>query len=283
MGLSNCSCKDEEGTTIKNTFGFLEKKRIVQPQECTEESPVVVCEVKSSALVEEARDTVTLKPLKIQRKTPGGGTPRNLHFRKAKSCIMDNRTLPKLRRGNSAPSALSIYYSTSTNVKEQALHIHGSLLGNLTSKKPRAQSLSQRFQIRRKSSTKCTTPEKKPKKKVRFDDNVIIHRIEATAGMPTAMPETYKLVITIRQVWLQLDLDRDKHLNINELQRFCSEVWEEPDSNVYNIMECYAKADPDKGINFNEWCSLIKDEDPDLKQFVDDLYSIFVEDSGTSS
>jgi len=287
MGSINCR---DEGAPIKvNTFGFLEKKRVVQSPVYTEGSPVTKDERENFELEAEARNTVPSNPLEIPKKTPCLLHPL---LTKASSCPMDGRLMPALRRHNSAPPALSIYYSTSGNVYEQALHIDEAVVGDLLSKKPRKQSFSQRFQMRRKSSavtvsktsaaSKTKSLSKKPKKKVRFDDNVIIHRIEPPE-VPTAVPETYKLLITIKQVWLNLDLDRDEHLNINELQRFCNEVWKEPNSDIHDIMKLYAKANPDKGINFSEWCSLIKDEDPDLKELVDDLYTIFVEVSETYS
>lgn len=285
MGL--CNCRDKRTPTKDKNFTFLKEKLSVEPPTCTEGSQDVKEEIKNSELDDEARDTVASKPLKIPPKKSGFHGLNPVVFKKAKSCPMDSTVVMKHRRKNSAPSALSIHYSISNNLQEQTLHIDESILEDLTSTKPRQQSMSQRFQIRRKSSNlahaKRQSLSKKPKKKVRFDDNVIIHRIEAAPGIPTAMPETYKLVITMREVWLHLDLDRDKHLNIDELRRFCNEVWEEPDSDVYDIMKLYAKVDPDKGINFNEWCSLIKDEDPDLKELVDDLYTIFVEESETTT
>jgi len=64
---------------------------------------------------------------------------------------------------------------------------------------------------------------------------------------------------------------------MTELKRFCLEVWEE--SNIDIVMGVYAKTDKDKGMTFHEWCSLVKDEDPDMKDFVDELYYIFVEPS----
>lgn len=124
-------------------------------------------------------------------------------------------------------------------------------------------------------------PPKKPKKKVRFDDNVVIHKIEARASSPQAMPETYKLVIQLREVYDALDRNGDGFLNEDELTILCQAVWEEPDEDVKKILDDYAKEDPTKGINFNEWCTLIRDEDPSLKELVDDLYEIFCNDSSS--
>lgn len=237
--------------------------------------------IKCSELEEEARDTVGSNPIKIPNKT----TPFSSSLKKANSYPTGIKLVgnPMHRRENSAPVALSIYYSLAAdNLNEQSIQIDESVIEDLISLKPRTISMSQRFQIRRKSSNLGKSKlddTKKPKKKVRFDDNVTIHRIEASTGVPSAMPETYKLVVTLRQVWKQLDLDQDKYLNITELRRFCGEVWEEPDSDVYEIMKLYAQEKPEKGINFNEWCSLIKDEDPELKELVEDLYTIFVQDS----
>jgi hypothetical protein len=244
----------------------------------------VPLDLKNSELEEEARDTVASKPVEIPKKTQGfrSTEPNISDLLVANSFPTSKRVNGKHKRKNSAPSMLSIYYSTSDDVKEQAIKVDESLLEDLLSLKPRTKSLSLLFQFRRKSSNVVNNkPEitEKPVKKVRFDDNVIIHRIEASPGIPPAMPETYKLVVTLREVWTRLDEDKDKHLNITELRGFCSEVWEEPDSDVYDIMKLYAKDDPDKGINFNEWCSLIKDEDPELQELVEDLYIIFLESS----
>jgi len=115
-------------------------------------------------------------------------------------------------------------------------------------------------------------------KKVRFNDKVIIHTIEYST--PKAFPgssEAYVLIITLREIWSQLDLDKDGHLNTAELKGFCSEVWEDVNIDIPRIMDAYAKIDRIKGMRFHEWCCLVKDEDPDLDGFVDDLYDIFVE------
>jgi len=293
MGLLQCKGNHTPTPTKGKSFEFVDKKGSpllsannppVLAQECNQrkasgnESVVVndhEAQSIKSELEEEARDTLGSNPIQIQCNYSSRAS-----MQKANSYPMGNKVQER-RRKNSAPVALSIYYSLSAcQVNEKKIDLDESIIGELLSKKPRAISTSQRFHIRRKSSNLSKIKlQEKPKKKVRFDDNVTMHRIEASTGIPSAMPETYKLVVTMREVWMKLDMDKDQHLNIIELRRFCGEVWEEPDSDVYDIMKLYAKEKPEIGMNFNEWCTLIKDEDPELKEFVGDLYTIFVQET----
>jgi len=119
----------------------------------------------------------------------------------------------------------------------------------------------------------------KPKKKVRFADKVIIHRISVHKGQtPAPPPETFRLIISLKEIWQYLDLDKDKYLNMRELRRFADEVWENEDIN--KMMKSYAQH-PNKGLSFGEWCAVIKEEEGDIDDLLDDLYDIFVEESVT--
>jgi len=289
MGLLQCRGSHTPTPTKGKSFDFVEKKGsallpaekppVLEQEKATGNESVVindhVAPSNKSELEEEARDTLGTNPIKIQCNNSSEEV-----CRRANSYPMGSK-VQEHRRKTSAPQALSIYYSLSTcQVNEQKIELDESILGELLSKEARAPSTSQRFHIRRKSSNLSKIKmQEKPKKKVRFDDNVTIHRIEPSNGIPCAMPETYKLVVAMREVWKKLDMDKDQHLNIIELRRFCGEVWEEPDSDVYDIMKLYAQEKPEMGMNFNEWCTLIKDEDPELTEFVGDLYTIFVEET----
>jgi len=119
----------------------------------------------------------------------------------------------------------------------------------------------------------------KPKKKVRFADKVIIHRISVHKGQaPAPPPETFRLLISLKEIWQYLDLDKDKYLNMRELRRFADEVWENED--LDEMMRSYAQH-PNKGLSFGEWCAVIKEEEGDIDDLLDDLYDIFVEESVT--
>jgi len=116
------------------------------------------------------------------------------------------------------------------------------------------------------------------KKKVRFNDKVTIHMIPYSSPKTlTQQSDIYLLAVTLREIWPKLDLDSDGYLNMTELKRFCSEVWDEFDLSM--VMVRFAKTNPEKGMNFHEWCSLCQDEEPEMEEFVEDLYYIFVEPS----
>jgi len=117
---------------------------------------------------------------------------------------------------------------------------------------------------------------KKPAKKVRFADKVLIHRISVHKNTAAPLPETFRLIVSLRQIWKELDLDKDKYLNMAELKRFVCEMWDGEDSE--EMMKNYAK-DPKKGMDFGDWCALLREEDPDLNDLIDDMYDIFLEES----
>lgn len=116
----------------------------------------------------------------------------------------------------------------------------------------------------------------KPKKKVRFADTVVIHRISVHKGSAPPPPEMFIMIISLREIWKQLDLDKDKHLNMSELRRFADEVWENED--VGKMMRSYA-SHPNKGLSFGEWAAVLKEEDADMTELIEDLYEIFVYES----
>jgi len=115
----------------------------------------------------------------------------------------------------------------------------------------------------------------KKKKKVRFADNVTIHRISVHRDSAPPEPETFIMIIELREIWKKLDLDRDKHLNRSELKRFADKVWENEDAET--MIYSYA-AHPEKGLCFGEWCAVLKEEEGDMDELIDELYTIFVEE-----
>jgi len=181
--------------------------------------------------------------------------------------------------------SVSISYShpksEQSHTKRVSIDVDESLILTLVSsnrrnQRLRSEKLSERLSLKPVSSK----TKSKNKKNVRFNDNVIIHTIEYEKPKTVnAMNGTYVLVVTLREIWSQLDIDQDGYLNIAELKNFCYKVWEEADVNVHTILDFYAKVDKIKGMNFHEWCSLVQDEDPKMESFVDDLYDIFVDPS----
>jgi len=183
--------------------------------------------------------------------------------------------IPKTRSRNNTESYQQhlVAYS-STNVLEQTICVEEDLLEALSanSQKPLSVPATQRFSLSRKSSY--------IEKTHRLGEEVIIHQVtHVDREASEAKPEMYKLIIALKEVWMKLDLDEDSFLNLSELTRFCKQIWEEPeeDGGAQQIMEVYAKEHPEKGMNFREWCILIKEEDPDLRDFVEELYEIFVD------
>jgi len=185
--------------------------------------------------------------------------------------------VPKNRsRNNTEPFQPNLVAYSSTNVlEEQTIFVEEELLGALSANSQHLLSVpaSKRFSLSRRSSSYT-------QKKHRLGEEVIIHEVtHVDKEAPGAKPEMYKLVIALREVWMKLDLDEDNFLNLSELTRFCKEIWEEPveDGGAQQIMEVYAKEHAEKGVNFREWCILIKEEDPDLRDFVEEIYEIFVD------
>jgi len=178
-------------------------------------------------------------------------------------------------RNNTDPLQPALVAYSWSNVQNQTILVEDELLEALSAKpeKHLQKPATERLSLSRKSVSYI-------QKKHHLNEDVIIHRVtHGDNEGPVAKPEMYKLVIALREVWIKLDLDDDSFLNISELTRFCKQIWEEPveDGGANKIMEVYAKEQPEKGINFREWCILIKEEDPDLKDFVEEIFEIFVD------
>jgi len=185
------------------------------------------------------------------------------------------------------PRAISISYTHSSNQgsdnESVRIEFDESLLETLVALSPPSIPTGKRDGSRNSISQKLSLSRlstKKIKKKVHFNDQVIIHTIEYKQPKRVyGVTDTYLLIVTLREIWSRLDLDKDGFLNMVELKRFCLEVWEDINIDIPTIMCMYAKIDQKKGLTFHEWCRLVKDEDPELETFLDDLYDIFVEPS----
>jgi len=173
-----------------------------------------------------------------------------------------------------------ISYISKSQVEEQTILVDEELVDALMTTLQVREPVVKNFSLSRRSMNRSVFS-KTPK----FNEHITINRIASSdmAGSK-AKSEVYKMIILLREIWAKLDLDNDKHLNMAELKRFCIAIWEEPveDGGASVIMPSYAKLDPKKGLNFNEWCLLIKDNDPDLQQFVEDIYEIFVDTASHS-
>jgi len=170
--------------------------------------------------------------------------------------------------------AISISYSRCSDRDKVRINVDEAIVKTLVSSVPRQHSVS----ISKRLTLSRISTSRRHRKKVRFNDKVVIHMIEYNEPKTVcANSDTYVLIITLREIWSKIDLDKDGFLNTAELKRFCLEVWEETNIDVPTVMSFYAKANPSKGMTFHEWCSLVKDEDEDVENFIDDLYYIFVE------
>jgi len=152
------------------------------------------------------------------------------------------------------------------DVPSKLLNTLSSKSGNVKKKKPDRRLRPQLSRVGYSDS--LFKPASKPVKKVRFAHEVTIHRVSVYKFSPVPYPETFKLIITLQCIWEVLDEDKDGYLNLKELQYFANEVWEDED--VEKMLKAYSK-EPEKGLNFDDWCNLIKEEDPDLSELVDDL------------
>jgi len=158
---------------------------------------------------------------------------------------------------------------------ETVLSQRGVALSTSVSTKYSLTRNKKHFRFRDMNSTHSLESEQS--KHVRFNDKVVIHTIEYKQPKTVnAKSETYAIIVTLREIWSKLDLDNDGYLNIVEMKRFCSEVWEET-FDVSSVLNLYAKSNPETGMTFYEWCKLVKDEDPHMSEFLDDIYEIFVE------
>jgi len=208
-----------------------------------------------------------------------------LSLRSSGSSFSNNSNAPVVVENREPSESFEMTYSERNSQNQLKLEIDPRLVSRLQA----PQKQVQRRPSRRRSTARASEclplldvvssiKAPKPKKKVRFADNVTIHRISIHKGATAPSPETVRFIISLRGVWKQLDLDKDKYLNMTELRRFADELWEDED--VEELMKNYA-AHPDKGMSFGEWCALLKEEDPDLTDLIEDLYEIFVEESET--
>jgi len=191
-----------------------------------------------------------------------------------------SRTLPvgagtvdiSRRARNMSEPTLHISYTSSAKAEEQTILVDEALVEALMTTVQDVEPTSRKFSLSRRSIIKP--------KKTKINETVTIHRVASSDMVGSkAKTEVYKMIILLREIWVKLDLDNDNHLNMGELKRFCTDIWEEPveDGGAGVIMKWYAKLDPEKGLNFNEWCLLIKNEDPDMQEFVEEIYEIFVD------
>jgi len=175
-------------------------------------------------------------------------------------------------------SRISISYSHSRHISSAtpraSVDVDESLIRTLLSTH-RTETNNTKHSLTRRSTSI------KKKRKVRFNDEVIIHTIEHSnhSDMANVGIKVYVLAVIMREIWSKLDLDLDGYLNMEELKRFCLEVWEGVD--LPAVMESYAKSHPQRGMTFHEWCTLVQDEDPYMEDFVEDLHEMFVEFGGS--
>jgi len=267
MGISCCSDKKRLSGGRKPNFnpGQSPHKKII-----TISDTEVPCHCSSTA-ENNITDDFKAKPTNpIGLKLKGGSKGI------ASSYSHDLRAPKNRIRNNTDPHQPALVaYSWKSNVLQQTIWVEDELLEALSAK-PKKQDLippSQRLSLSRKSVSYI-------QQKQNLNQDVIIHEVTHTDQEATeAQTQMYKLVIALREVWIKLDLDKDNFLDLSELTRFCKQIWEEPveDGGAQKIMEMYAKENPQKGINFHEWCILIKEEDPDLKDFIEEMYEIFVD------
>lgn len=266
--MGNIFCVDKSTPRNKNSsFKYDESYRGILPQVAPVEQipPAEQNRIESN---EESKAVLT-NPISMPKKRE----PEE----KAASRTLPIETLAvdlsKRARNTSAP-LLNISYTL--NVKEdQTILVDEALVDALMTTIQDAEPISPKFSLSRRSDTKLA-------KKTNIKETVTINRI-ASADMvgSKVKSELYKTIILLKEIWTKLDLDGDNHLNVAELKRFCIHVWEEPvdDAGAGVIMSTYAKLNPEQGLNFNEWCLVIKDEDPRLEDFVEELFEIFVDTS----
>jgi len=265
MGIAFCSDKEKSSGGKRPSFNLAESphKKIVTVSDT--EIPSPFNSTAKSSNVDDVKTNPT-KPIWLQ--PPQGGTAMSY------SNELGGHT-NRIRNNTDPLQPALVAYSSRSNVLKQTMLVDDELLEALSAK-PQAQvakPTTQRLSLSRKSVSYI-------QKRHRLNEDVIIHKVtHGDEEGPVANPEMYKLVIALREVWIKLDLDEDNFLNLSELTRFCKQIWEEPveDGGAKKIMEVYAKEHPEKGISFREWCILIKEEDPDLRDFVEEIYDIFVD------
>merc|ERR1719317_42478 len=204
MGI--LQCKDNRSPSREEVFTFNGQSAIFEykplKNHTVENSEEF--DSKNSELEEESKDKfIGSSPVGILKHSAVGNTP------KASTFPAGSKYIEARPRKNSAPPVMySISYSISKNHQEQVIQVDESIIEDLATPKPSATGTSKRFKINRKSFSHASPNPRseKPKKKVRFDDNVTIHRIEAPSRSPQAMPQMFKLYITLREVWYKVDV-----------------------------------------------------------------------------
>jgi len=273
MGLTLCACSDREKSPRgrRPSFKFTESPHRAIIILSDRELPIGFNELPPSTdFIDDGKDylpppTDIAEPKEIEESN-------NL---KSFTYTEESKIKKHKARNNSDPlEQAHIAYSSKSSVLEQTIFVDEELLEALAAK-PQQQlpaPATQRLSLSRRSVSYI-------RRKDRLNEDVMIHRIVyPDSGASNAQPEMYTLVIALNEVWKKLDLDEDSYLNMSELTRFCKKIWEEPveDGGAQKIMEVYAEEHLGKGLTFHEWCILIKEEDPELQEFVEEIYEIFV-------
>merc|ERR1712045_695695 len=78
-------------------------------------------------------------------------------------------------------------------------------------------------------------------------------------------------------IWAVLDQDKDGLLNFKELSYFAKTVFlDVQDSDVRDMLIKEDTGEMSEGLNFSEWCKVVRNTDADVERLVDDLYRVFV-------
>lgn len=259
MGLSFCRPSCDQAQSLH------EKIKIIPDTE-------VPCHLYVTAEINNMTDDIKNNTINaIDRSKPDPKLGR----KSIASSYREELLVPKSRiRISTDTTQSALAFSYSSPYLKQTIFVEEELLETLSAKPQKWPSITatQKLSLSLKSVSHI-------QKKYRLSEDLVIHQVtHGNKEAPWAKVGIYKLVIALKEVWLKLDLDKDNFLNLPELTRFCKHIWEEPkaDGGAQKIMEVYAKENPENGINFREWCLLIKEEDPHLKDFVEEIYEIFV-------
>jgi len=269
MGISFCSDKEKYRTSERPSFNLAEAPHKTIITISDSEIPAHYNLAAEMNITDDVKNNPTY-PKYGSKLQPAEGTEGIALSFNEKIQVPKNRSC-----NNTEPFQQHLVVYSSTNVLEQTILVEEELLVALSMNSQKLLSVpaTQRLSLSRKS---LSYMQKTP----RLEEKVIIHQVKhVDKEASAAKREMYKLVIALKEVWMKLDLDEDSFLNLSELTRFCKQIWEEPveDGGAQQIMEVYAKEHPEKGVNFREWCILIKEEDPDLRDFVEEIYEIFVD------
>jgi hypothetical protein len=260
-------------------------KNVVEPPSSLTSSQYA----KGSRLIKEARESSDVAPtalesdedndilanLKITNNISGEEKRRNAtSFPVGAAPVAANI---RFRNISEPISQLSISYTSKVKMKEEIIQIDESLVDALMTNFRADDNASRKLSLSRRSIQKSHQA-----KWTNITDMYTIRKAECSISFKCKdKSEIYKLIILLREVWVKLDVDKDDHLNMAELKNFCKEIWSEPkeDGGASLIMNEYAKVNSKKGLNFAEWCILIRDEDPKLQDFVEEIYDRFLDES----